>query len=149
MERTKLEDVVRRRVPIFVAGGHDAGRVLRAALAIWVLALGLVLGAAEGGYADDAAPRVDLNSASEAELTSLPGVGPAKAKAIIAYRETSPFESADELIEVKGIGDKLYAQLKDLVTVKKAGEGGDGAGGTTAAGPQARAARPSGGASAR
>jgi len=61
--------------------------------------------------------RIDLNAASAAELESLPGVGPSKAQAILAHREVAPFKSADELIEVKGIGEKLYAQLKDLVTV--------------------------------
>jgi competence ComEA-like helix-hairpin-helix protein len=85
--------------------------------------------------------RIDLNSASAAELESLPGVGPAKAQAIIAHREASPFKSAEELVDVKGIGEKLFAQLKDKVTVtaapaargKASGDaGGEAKGGRTA-----------------
>jgi competence ComEA-like helix-hairpin-helix protein len=72
-----------------------------------------------GARADDGG-RIDLNSATAAELESLPGVGPAKAQAIIAHRETAPFKTTEELIDVKGIGEKLYAQLKDKVSVSGA-----------------------------
>ena len=57
---------------------------------------------------------VDLNTADQAALESLPGVGPALAGAIIAAR---PFKSVEDLKNVKGIGDVKYAGLKDLVTV--------------------------------
>ena len=61
---------------------------------------------------------VDLNTADSEELDSLPGVGPATAEAIIAYRtEQGPFASVDELLEVRGIGDAKLAELRDLVTV--------------------------------
>lgn len=61
---------------------------------------------------------VDLNSASETELDGLPGVGPAKAKAIVADRqENGPFKSVDDLKRVKGIGDKMLDKLKGQVTV--------------------------------
>ena len=61
-----------------------------------------------------AAGPVDLNTADEATLESLPGVGPALAKQIIAGR---PFSSADELAKVKGIGPAKLAALRNQVTV--------------------------------
>lgn len=64
-----------------------------------------------------AAGAIDLNTATVAELTELPGIGPAKAKAIIAHREQKPFAKAEDLRDVKGIGDALYERVKDQVTV--------------------------------
>lgn len=60
---------------------------------------------------------VDLNQASVEELTQLPGVGATKAQAIVAYRQATPFKTAEELVNVKGIGDKLYAKIAPYVTV--------------------------------
>jgi len=61
---------------------------------------------------------VDLNTADEATLKSLKGIGPVKAKAIVDYRQTNgPFKSVDDLKKVPGIGAKLLAQLKGKVTV--------------------------------
>lgn len=105
-----------------------ARRVAVAALLLCVIASGAAVAAEEPG-------RLDLNTASVAELESLPGVGPTKAQAIVAHREVAPFRSADELVEVKGIGEKLYAQLKDRVMVsgaptaarKPGGDGGNAA----------------------
>lgn len=61
---------------------------------------------------------VDLNTATADQLDTLPGVGPATAAAIIAYRsEHGPFTSVEQLMDVRGIGDAKFAELKDLVTV--------------------------------
>jgi len=57
---------------------------------------------------------VDLNTATAEELETLPGVGPAHAKEIIAAR---PFKSIDDLAKVKGIGEARARVLKELVTV--------------------------------
>lgn len=63
--------------------------------------------------------RVDLNSATEAQLIELPGIGPSKAAAIIAYRtENGKFAKIEELTNVTGIGDKTFEQLKDGITAK-------------------------------
>jgi competence protein ComEA len=68
---------------------------------------------------------LDLNVATEAELDALPGVGPSRAQAIIEHRsKNGPFASVEDLRNVKGIGDKTFAELKPLLTV--------GAGGTAA-----------------
>jgi competence protein ComEA len=62
--------------------------------------------------------KVDLNLATQAELETLPGVGPALAGRIIDYRtEHGRFRSITELREVSGIGEVRFAELRDLVTV--------------------------------
>jgi competence protein ComEA len=77
---------------------------------------GAVAAPATGALADGAA-RVNLNSASADELARLPGIGPAKAKAIVAHRAEEPFHKPEDLRKVKGIGDKLYEQVKDHIMV--------------------------------
>ena len=57
---------------------------------------------------------VNLNTATQAELETLKGVGPAKAKSIIEYREQNgAFQSVDDLKKVKGFGDKTVETLKN------------------------------------
>ncbi|GAB2691481.1 ComEA family DNA-binding protein [Nocardia thraciensis] len=64
------------------------------------------------------AAKVDLNTATEAELDALPGVGPTTALAILAWRtEHGRFTSVDQLAEVTGIGPSRLARLRNLVTV--------------------------------
>lgn len=61
---------------------------------------------------------VNINTADEAALTSLPGIGQTRAAAIIAYREKhGPFSDARDLMQVSGIGESLFAQLEDKVTI--------------------------------
>ncbi len=75
-------------------------------------------GAGPEAAADAAPSPVDLNTATAAELDTLPGVGPATAAAIISYREANGgFRSVEELLDVRGIGDVKLAELRDLVTV--------------------------------
>jgi competence protein ComEA len=60
---------------------------------------------------------VDINAAGAAELDSLPGIGPALAERIITHREENgPFESVEDLRQVKGIGAALFSQIAPLVT---------------------------------
>lgn len=57
-----------------------------------------------------------MSTADAAALDSLPGIGPATAAAIIAYREEhGPFQSVDELENVSGIGPATMARVRDLV----------------------------------
>ena len=60
---------------------------------------------------------VNINTASINELTSLTGIGEAKALAIVAYRTQTPFKSIEELKNISGIGESLYAKIKDNITV--------------------------------
>jgi competence protein ComEA len=74
-------------------------------------------GASEGGSADPSG-LVNLNTASQAELEKLSGIGPSLAQAIIAERERrGGFRSVNELRDVRGIGEKRFADLKDKVTI--------------------------------
>ena len=62
--------------------------------------------------------RIDLNTADQAALESLPRIGPALAERIIAWREENGrFRSVDDLLAVPGIGEKLLAGLRDGVRV--------------------------------
>lgn len=67
---------------------------------------------------DAATALVNLNTATQAELESLPGVGPSLAQAILEQRESSGgFTSVDQLRSVHGIGDKRFSDLADKVTI--------------------------------
>lgn len=62
--------------------------------------------------------RLNLNAATAEQLDELKGIGPSKAKAIVEYRELhGPFRSVDDLLNVKGIGEKLLDGIRDAVTV--------------------------------
>ncbi len=63
---------------------------------------------------------ININTASEDELVeNLNGVGPVMAKRIISYREThGGFSSAEELMNIKGIGEKVFEKIKNDVTVE-------------------------------
>ena len=64
--------------------------------------------------------RLDLNSATAADLETLPGVGAALAGRIDAYRSThGPFSTVDDLKQVPGIGEKLVATLRPLVIARR------------------------------
>lgn len=62
---------------------------------------------------------LNLNTATQAQLELLPGIGPALAQAILDYRaEFGPFTAPEQLMEVPGIGEKRYAAVEQLVNVE-------------------------------
>ncbi|TJY43608.1 hypothetical protein E5161_06265 [Cohnella pontilimi] len=79
--------------------------------------------AAPAPATDSSAPQaLDLNAATAADLDRLPGIGPAKAKLILAYRESHHgFGSVEELLQVKGIGPKLLDKIRPHLIVRKTG----------------------------
>ena len=61
---------------------------------------------------------ININTASEKELDALPGIGPAIAKIIVKHRSSQPFTKIEDIMLVKGIGEKKFAKLKELITVE-------------------------------
>jgi competence protein ComEA len=61
---------------------------------------------------------VNLNTATRDELVALPGIGPAKAQAIVDYRsQNGPFKAVEDVRKVKGIGEKLFQQIRPELAV--------------------------------
>ena len=62
--------------------------------------------------------RVNINRASKEALMTLPGIGEAKADAILAYRQTEgDFESVESLMQVPGIKEGVFAKIKDRISI--------------------------------
>lgn len=63
--------------------------------------------------------KININTASEEELRTLKGIGPATAKSIILYREEyGAFSAIEEIMNVKRIGEKTFAKIKERITVE-------------------------------
>ena len=75
-----------------------------------------------GGFADAWADRenglVNINTADEEELCTLSGIGSGKAKSIIDYRtQNGEFRKVEDIMQVEGIKEGLFAKIKDSITV--------------------------------
>jgi len=109
----------------FVAGQSPAGNLLMDAKGpVRSLAN---LGPGNAGTSVSAAMLIDLNTADEITLDSLPGIGPAKARDIVEYRRNAGgFNSVYELDRIKGIGPSVLAKIAPLVTVGGSNQGQSG-----------------------
>lgn len=75
--------------------------------------------AAKGTQAPVVTGPININTATEAELESLPHIGPSIASKIIDYRtKHGPFAKIEDIQNVQGIGPAIFAQIKDLITVQ-------------------------------
>ena len=61
---------------------------------------------------------ININTASEKELDALPGIGAAIARRIVEHRSSQPFTKIEDIMLVKGIGEKKFSKLKELITVE-------------------------------
>ncbi len=61
--------------------------------------------------------KVNINQATKEELMNIPGIGEAKAEAILEYRQKKQFETLEEIKEVSGIGDSLYEKIVEYITI--------------------------------
>src|SRR5512136_1550123 len=89
-----------------------------------ILALGLVAAIVAltfaPVYAQSTAPKakVNINTAPASELETLPRIGPKVAQRIIDFRtKNGNFKKVEEIMKVQGIGEKVFEQIKDLITV--------------------------------
>lgn len=74
---------------------------------------------ANDGTLGNSSGRVNINTASEAELMTLPGIGQSRARSIIAYREArGGFKSTEEIQQIDGIKEKVYSKLRDFITIE-------------------------------
>lgn len=72
----------------------------------------------QGKSTQSAVKKININTASAQELATLPRIGPKKASAVIEYRnKNGKFQRIEDIIKVKGIGEKTFLRLKDLITV--------------------------------
>lgn len=94
------------------------GRRGLAVVAIAIVLLVGVLGLGTAQAQDEAMPKVNINTADEATLMLLKGIGEAKAKAIVEYRAAQPFEIIEDVMKVSGIGEKTFENIKDHITVE-------------------------------
>lgn len=66
-----------------------------------------------------AAAKINLNTATVAQLVELKGIGEKTAEKIVEYRKKHKFSSVDELVNVKGVGAKTLDKIRDQITVTK------------------------------
>jgi competence protein ComEA len=87
-----------------------------------VLCLGMAIGSvsvlAQKSNAGQPSEKVNLNSATAEQLQALPGIGPSIAKSIIDHRtKVGKFNRIEEIINVKGIGEKKFQKIKDRLVL--------------------------------
>ncbi len=93
-----------------------ASRIRAACLAV-LLCTGLSALAFGEDAEKESGKKININTATAAELAYLPRIGAKVADRIVERRKEKPFTRTEELMEVKGIGEKLYASLKPYLTV--------------------------------
>lgn len=99
-------------------------KVLAKSSLVFLIVLSLVNGFVLAQSAAPASPEagkvlVNINTAGQADLERLPGIGPSLAKKILEFRQKNgAFKNPTDLVAVQGIGEKKFEQIKNMVTVK-------------------------------
>jgi competence protein ComEA len=101
------------------------GRVLGSVIVILVFALSVSFAFAQGSSKVDtgkaiaqSTSKININKATVDQLMEIKGIGQSYAKRIVEYRDKNgPFKKIEDIKEIKGIGDKLFESIKDLITV--------------------------------
>jgi len=101
---------------------HPSVRVCPLIVALLMFAVPIWTASAAVGQAQSAKPNtvmpVNLNTATLEQLDELPGVGPKMAALIVAYRQKNGgFKKVEDLMNVRGIGEKSFLKLRPLITV--------------------------------
>jgi len=100
-------------------------RFVKWSTAAAAIAMVLAMGAAHRSFSAEETPSeraeaVDINTASVEQLEEIPGLGPALAQRIVEFREKNgPFGSVDELLKVRGIGEKSLEKIRAYLVVGK------------------------------
>ena len=103
---------MRRQSLLFV------GAVLVFAFAVLAFAPGTARGAAPQAAAPG--EKVNINTAGVDELVALPGIGRAYAERIVEYRQKNgPFKKVEDILNVRGIGEKTFERIRDRLTIGK------------------------------
>jgi competence protein ComEA helix-hairpin-helix repeat region len=88
------------------------------ALVIAVLLVSLGAAFAQAAQAGQTKGKININTAGAAELESLPRIGPRVAQRIVDYRaKNGNYKKVEDIMKVQGIGEKIFAQIKDMITV--------------------------------
>jgi len=94
---------------------HPKIKAAAALVAVLILSAGFASAFAQ---AKSGADKVNINTASAAELEKIPLIGPKIAQRIIDYRkENGAFKRIEDIMKVRGIGEKVFGRIKDLITV--------------------------------
>jgi competence protein ComEA len=84
------------------------------------LALAPALAAPAAGAAEGSSEKININTAGIDQLMSLPGIGKAYAERIVEYRsKNGPFKRVEDLLNVRGVGEKTFQRIKDRLTLGK------------------------------
>jgi competence protein ComEA len=83
---------------------------------------GVVWSAEEHTTAEGPAKKIDLNRATAEQLEEIPGIGPALARRIVEFRDKEgPFRRIEDLMKVRGIGEKSFQKMRPYVKVEQSG----------------------------
>ena len=97
-------------------------RMSRRVIGAFLILILAGLGAAPSSLAAERSPiaKININTAGVDELTELPGIGEAYARRIVEYREKyGPFKKVEDLLNVRGIGDRTFEKIRQRVTTGK------------------------------